>query len=557
MYAEPARRTRAGLAGQIRRSLLLALLLWPLAGAADLLEALRPQLTNWLDDDGPGVAVIAHHAGQERFRHASGAASLTHGLTMQPEQRFHAGSIAKMFTAYATLRLAEAGALNLDDMVTDHLRDWPELFSDIRIRDLLEHRAGLPDVLTLAHLAGWAPGEVFTHEQALRFLRRQNELNFAPGTAFGYSNSGYLLLAEIVDRVSGQALPDWLQQEVFEPLGLDATGLLAHPHELVPGLAESYTSGLDGMPRRRLDVRSSALGYGNLVTSLPDLVRWGEYLLQTTLDEQPAWQAMAAGSEEFGFGLIRGNVGEFVSYGHGGALSGYRSALIFLPEVDLVVAGFGNAANLRADALVEEVAQLLLLELGLLLPPLEAPVVAPETPLVEQARDHLGRYRLATGAILRLEAVDEQLFVVLGATVRELRPRADGHLDLAGEPGTWLELRRTDAETPALTLHLADQSIDADVLQASELPARSWRAYSGRYFSPELGVHFVLEQDGDSLVARRERGPALRFKPIAEDRFLEDAPGDLQLTMERSSFGRISGFRLRTGRAQNVQFLRE
>lgn len=546
---------RADLSRLLRAGILLGLLCWPLAGVSAVMEALRPQLGNWLDETGPGVGVLAHQGGKERLRHASGAASLTHGVAMQPDQRFHAGSIAKMFTAYATLRLAESGALELDNVVTDYLQDWPEPFSDIRIRDLLAHRSGLPDILTLANLAGWSPGEVFTHEQGLRFLRRQGELNFAPGTAFGYSNSGYLLLAEIIAAVTDESLPDWLEQHVFAPVGMSATQAMRHSHELLPGLAESYTSGRDGTPRRLLDVRVSAHGYGNLVTSLPDLVRWGEYLLNTTLNGEPAWQVMASEDAEFGYGIIRGNIQGFSSYGHGGTLSGYRSWLTLVPEVDMVVSGFGNAANLRANALVEEVAELLMLDLGLLALAVEPSPLRPDRKVLERAEPYLGRYRLDTGAILRLEVVNEQLFLVLGATVRELFPRADGHLDLAGEPGTWLELREED--TPALTLHLADQSIDASVLRPSELPARFWRAYSGRYFSPDLGVHYTLEQDGDSLVARRERGQSLRFKPIGEDRFLEDSPGDLQLMIERSSFGRIAGFRLRTGRAQNVQFLRE
>jgi CubicO group peptidase (beta-lactamase class C family) len=132
-------------------------------------------------------------------------------------------SVSKEFTALSILLLERDGKLQLDDRVRTHIPELPEYTSGITIRQLLNHTSGLRDYLTMASLAGRPQDYVITERDVLDMLARQTKLNFEPGAEHLYSNSGYVLLSLIVQRVSGSRLNDFARDRIFTPLGMTST----------------------------------------------------------------------------------------------------------------------------------------------------------------------------------------------------------------------------------------------------------------------------------------------------------------------------------------------
>src|SRR5512137_851945 len=152
----------------------------------------------------PGAAVAVVKDGLVVYRKGFGCAQLEYGIPITPSTVFHVASVSKQFTAMAITMLEAAGKLSADDDIRKYLPEMADFGTPITIRHLLNHTSGLRDQWDLLVLSGWRMDDVITQAQIMDRLRRQKELNFAPGSRYLYSNSGFTLLAEIVSRVSGK-----------------------------------------------------------------------------------------------------------------------------------------------------------------------------------------------------------------------------------------------------------------------------------------------------------------------------------------------------------------
>ena len=200
----------------IRRDFLLtALCACALLGAPTLAsEAERPSvaekvqtiMAEWDRADSPGCAIAVVQEGKTVFKRGYGQANLDHGVPITSRTVFDIGSVSKQFTAAAIALLVQQGRLSLDDDVRKHIPEMPEYDEPVLVRQLVHHTSGVRDYLTVMSLAGLEDQNVYTLDDVVQMIARQRKLNFEPGAEYTYSNSGYMLLAEIVERVSGQEL---------------------------------------------------------------------------------------------------------------------------------------------------------------------------------------------------------------------------------------------------------------------------------------------------------------------------------------------------------------
>src|SRR5918999_6298828 len=164
-----------------------------------------------------------------------------------PESIIEAGSVAKQFTAAAILLLAQQGKLSLDDQVRKHIPELPDYGAPLTIRHMIHHTSGLRDWGTIAMVEGWPRGSrAHTHDHVLEIVRRQRAINFRPGSEYLYSNTGYNLLAIIVERVSGRSFADFTRTEIFEPLGMTKTQWRDDYARIVKGRATAYAPSSNG-----------------------------------------------------------------------------------------------------------------------------------------------------------------------------------------------------------------------------------------------------------------------------------------------------------------------
>ena len=487
-----------------------------------------------------------------------GLSNLEFDAPNTPQTRFNAGSVAKQFTATAILRLEQSGELSLDDPIRRYVPELPEVARSITLRQMLHHTSGLRDVWALTDLGGWQPADVRTPTQALRILARQRALNFLPGNGFGYSNSGYLLLAEVIRRTTGRPFPDWMRQHVLEPAGMEDTYFYEDPIKLLPGVASPYRFLGRSRGFARDDLNSGLAGSGNLVTTAADLGRWSAHLLTSKIGGAPLVERLSeqgilpdGRKTGYGMGLFVGTHRGLPVVSHGGANAGYRSELLMFPDQRVAVVVLGNVNTVSAERLARSMADVVLAE------DLPAPSPLPETtpvPMALPPASFAGRYALGQ-MLLEIRESDGSLYFRIGGG--DLRPlTATGPVTFAtSEPGVSLEFQLDENRSiTGVDLLAAGRTLPAERLEPEMLTATDARAYEGRYHSEELDTSYRVVYENGHLVARHLRGSDIVLTAFGQDRFLESAGGDLRVDFQRSRRGRITGFEVSVDRARAIAF---
>lgn len=301
--------------------------------------------------DLPGAAIGVLRDGELAFAKGYGMANLEQAIPFRPETVSDIGSISKQITAFGILLLQQEGKLSLDDDIRQYLPEVPDFGTPITIRHLIHHTSGLREIYGTTAIAGLRTGDVILQEDALRMVQRQRELNFPPGEQYLYCNTGYMLLADIISRVSGQPFESWMQEHIFAPLGMEDTYIMDEPGELFPNRADSYTFSTQGGFRQLYD-NSTVQGAGGIYTTLGDLAKWMDNFRTARLGGDTVRQQMFTRGRlnngdtlDYAAGLIRIEYRGVERIWHTGSSAGYRAILSYYPELEL---GFITKSN-RAD----------------------------------------------------------------------------------------------------------------------------------------------------------------------------------------------------------------
>ncbi len=305
------------------------------------------------DTDASGAILVAID-GKPVLRDAIGLANRELSIPNTPETKFRIGSITKQFTAAAILQLQEAGKLSVDDPVSKYYTDSPPAWSSITLRQLLTHTSGIPEYFAGPDVAR-EERLPHTPEQMIK-LFRDKPLQFEPGkpnTEYPYSNSGYILLGYIVEKVSGQSYADYLQQHIFDPLGMKGTGT-DDPVNILPGRAAGY--GRENGSWRNAVFYDPSFSYaaGALYSTIDDLLIWGQALdTGRVLQPESAKAMFTDQGHHYGFGWnIQEKWGRPWIF-HSGEINGFDSQYSRYPKSRLTVITLFNeltpSAQLGAD----------------------------------------------------------------------------------------------------------------------------------------------------------------------------------------------------------------
>ncbi|MGB1839732.1 MAG: serine hydrolase domain-containing protein [Longimicrobiales bacterium] len=338
-------------------------------------------------DDAPGAAVGVLLDGEVVHRAGYGIANMDHGIPITPETVFDIASISKQFGAMAALLLEGEGRLDFDADAGVYVSELPDFGSTITPRHLVHHTSGIRDWPHSMMLGGVTYTDVISFEQILRMLYQQEELDFPPGSEYSYSNTGYNLLARIIEVQSGESFREYTDARIFDPLGMESTHFSDDYLEIVPGRAESYAPTDDGGYRRVVN-QLTALASSSLNTSMDDFLVWmrnyetgavgGADLLARMLERGVLNDGE---SLNYAYGLSVGDYRGLPTFGHGGSWAGYRTNFVRFPEQNLSVAVFCNVSNCDPAGRARRVAEVFL---EAQMEP--APEGPPETPDPEPAR---------------------------------------------------------------------------------------------------------------------------------------------------------------------------
>lgn len=455
------RRTRSRVGGTYIAAIVLAVASWWMTPpAAAQRSSTRAEIDDlfaaWERPDSPGCALGIVEDGELTYERGYGSANLDWQAPIDTETVFYVGSVSKQFTAAAVALLAQDGLIDLDDDIRDYFPEMPAYERPITVRHLVHHTSGLRDIYTLMALAGIRLENVFSDEDAIALIAAQQKTNFPPGDEYLYSNSGYFLLAQLVERVTGKPLREYAEERIFAPLGMRDTHFHDRPDHVVERRAMSYQP--DGDDGFRLSYLGNfdKVGAGGLYSTVRDLLLWdrnfytgdvgGEELLElirtagTLTDGEPITYA---------FGLTVDEYRGARTVSHSGSMMGFKAAFLQFPEQRLTVLATCNLGPIVPMDLARRVADAWLGD------ELE-PVKAEEPPATEEVsstrdvnpfnadeRDALaGQYYSAElDVTYRLEVADDGLWLV----VRDMPPRRVQKTgDTEARAGSWrLVLDRT------------------------------------------------------------------------------------------------------------------
>ncbi|MDR3696679.1 serine hydrolase domain-containing protein [Mucilaginibacter sp.] len=308
--------------------------------------------------DNPGCQLSISRNGKIVFSKAWGLADLENHVPYTTETLTEAGSITKQFTAAAILLLEQQGKLSLNDDVRKYIPELPTYGHVIRLRNLLHHTSGIREWSNLEAITGWPrTTKAYTNADVLHLLCSQQQLNNVPGAEFIYSNSNYLLLALIVERVSGMKLPEFTDRYIFKPAGMTHTCWRDDFKKIVHNRGIAYIK-KNGIYEINLP-NENVYGPGALLTTTDDLLRWTNFFLDNKLGspgllaKQLAIEPIPGGADAYyAAGLFIGKFKGYDIISHTGQTAGYVGVVESLPELKLSVAWLSNTTEFKDSLFV-------------------------------------------------------------------------------------------------------------------------------------------------------------------------------------------------------------
>jgi CubicO group peptidase (beta-lactamase class C family) len=381
--------------------------------------------------DGPGLVAAVFREGQALFRGAWGLANIENPVSLSSASVFNSGSLAAQFSAFCILKLRQQKKLSLDDEARKYLPELPNYGESLKLRHLLWHCSGLRCYSTLARLGGISGAANLPSKMALDLACRQRELNFVPGTEYLYSDSNYLLLAEIIARISGRSLADFASKNIFEPYGMARTFFMQDPLDPVRGLVSGHLIG----PRGELKVNrgaGAAAGAGRLMTDVEDLGRWARFFSQPKKGDESIHRAMLVpgwldnGQKlHYGGGLIFQKFRGLDVIRHDSCDAGVRAEFCHFPDQKVTLICLSNAPDLDPTWLCRQAASQIFgksLQPVSALGPGQPAAPAPRAKLpLKRLKELCGLYREGLeGRFVEISASDQGLNLVGSDGVRQL-----------------------------------------------------------------------------------------------------------------------------------------
>jgi CubicO group peptidase (beta-lactamase class C family) len=314
--------------------------------ARQLTAAFDKILSEQFPANGPGATAIVSRKGQVLYHKALGKANMELNIPMQASNVFRIGSITKQFTAVAILQLAEQGKLNLQDEITKYFPDYPTQGNKITIEHLLTHTSGIRNYTSIKDYDKKLMQDM-TPAEMVDYFKNQ-PMRFAPGTRWEYSNSGYFLLGQIIEKVSGKTYPDYLEEVFFKPLGM-ANSSYASDKKIIANRADGYTTGSKGIENAPYISMTQPYAAGSILSTVEDLYKWNsavksnKLLKKESLEKALTRYKLADGKETaYGYGWRMGYIQESPMIWHGGLITGFFSMAMYLPKEDVFVAVLSN-----------------------------------------------------------------------------------------------------------------------------------------------------------------------------------------------------------------------
>ena len=320
----------------------------------------------WVDHQGAGGQLVVVHKGETVYEQCYCYANAETKEPITQESVFSVASVSKQITAMSIMILQERGLLNIEDDIRKYLPDVVQFPEPVTISHMLHHTSGIRECYALTALYDRKPGEVATVPLIVKLLSRQKSLNFTPGTRFSYSNSGYVLLAVIVERLTGMTLNEFAQENIFKPLGMTHSRFRDRPDLVIPNAVRGHHD--NGTDYILVQTEPCTYGSGGLRSTARDLVKFMPQYVNPTLVSKELMESVYLQIPPLADGTVTNyacgvRINELLGhkyYHHGGVNGGYRAFSVIFPNDELIIAVNTNTYNIPIETAGRDVARVVL-----------------------------------------------------------------------------------------------------------------------------------------------------------------------------------------------------
>lgn len=300
--------------------------------------------------DMPGATIIATKNGEIVYRNAFGLANVELGVNMEPDMCFKIGSISKQFTAAAILILEEQGKLSLEDSILKYLPNYSLDYKDVKIKHLLSHTSGIKNY------TGFDKGKKIIRDpiplEEIVDIFMNKPLDFKPGDEWKYSNSGYTLLALIIENITSESYQKFIQENIFQPAGMENT-YFANDESVFPKLVKGYRMDVEELKTAEYMSMTHTYGAGDIISNVDDMAKWKEALMsEKIMGKQNLKKCFTPyklndGSEtNYSIGWFMDNYRNMINFYHEGGVYGFIAYTTYIPEENLYIVILRNRSDI-------------------------------------------------------------------------------------------------------------------------------------------------------------------------------------------------------------------
>jgi CubicO group peptidase (beta-lactamase class C family) len=524
-------------------------------------EALVDQLmTPFSGPDVPGAVISVLREGEIVFAKGYGMSNLTYGIPMDQDTGMSVASVSKQFTGMAIMLLVLDDSLSLGDDVREYIPELKDFGPTVTIQNMLNHMTGYREILNFLPMGGWQSTDAMTRDEPIRVVQRQAALQTPPGSAYNYNNTSFMLLATVVERVSGETWQDYLERRIFRPLGMDHTTVKTRQGQVIPGSSQGYTSGPDGGFQYVTDF-ASAYGASGVNTTAIDITKWMLNYSSGLVGGPEAIDALttpgittAGDTTSYGLGLGIGTYRGQRVFRHTGGETSHRTWFSYMPDIrsGLFISSNNPSFSLAMQADITDAFFADFFE------PVKEPepeVTSADSPSAEQLEAIAGAWMISGALRIEYTVEDGKLFAQATNQPKfELSPTSDSTFSFVGVPAAVTFHWESDGTVSRATHH---QGPDSPMERSVEEDWDEERLaeYTGRYYSEELETFYTLRLDEGKLHASSRRVESFPVNHVTEETFA-GAWFFAQMEFYRDPVGHISGFTVGNGRTTGVWFQR-
>ena len=551
----------------IKRPLIILLTFLLISSCGEIKKSVEIDriFSDWNNPNTPGCALGIIKDGKLVYARGYGIANLEYEIPITENSVFRIASNSKQFTAACIVLLVEQAKISLDDKLSYYYPEFPDYATKITIRHLLNHTSGIRDYLALAQLKGLDHNDYYEDFDVMEWLINQNDLNFIPGDEYLYSNSGYWLLGQIVNKVSGTDMAEFAKSELFDPLGMGNTHFHNDHTKIVENRASGYVPDKNGGYQISM-TNLNMIGDGGIFTTINDMKKWDDAYYDYSILSEEFWSMMTQK------GIL--NNGDTLSYAsglrietykgqktivHGGGFVGFRSSFVRFPEQKFSVVIFSNRRDANLSKMSMEVAEIFLID-KLIHRQFDSDndEVIKESDTIEFSKEQItGHYELDSTSyevIVKIGINNDSLFVT--------QQWDDSSYYISKVTGNTYQTQTDNSNITFIFSNLKDglaqkfkgthdginyyynrrKHFEHSIIDLDE--------YSGNYYSKELDITYQLFVKDEKIAILIGNNTPVVLSVYDTDQMLYKLN---KLRFDRIR-GKISGFELDAGRLKNLKF---